>query len=101
MKTRRGNGILTVVACLLIVAGTGPTTYWMWSQFTHNTIPMSMPISLARDVYLSPTFTIDLTDIYFLVLVTDRILDGRTSPCEEEISVPATRTAMPLKERWI
>jgi hypothetical protein len=44
---------------------------------------MTMPLPLAIGTYSSPYFTTDLDKPYYLVVVSDRILDGQSASCIE------------------
>lgn len=83
MKRWPWGKILIIVACVLILVGLFPISYLYWFGFTHNWNPMTMPLPLARGAYTSPAFTTDLDKPYYLVVVSDRILDGQGTSCIE------------------
>jgi hypothetical protein len=47
----------------------------------HNYTPLSMPLSLDRGEYTSPSFTITMDDDYGIGIPLNRILDGQDSSC--------------------
>jgi hypothetical protein len=67
-------------ACALIIAGIAPLAYLLWWENVHSFTPLSLPLSLAHGEYTA-SFTTDLNDNYYVVLVSDRILDGQNSSC--------------------
>jgi hypothetical protein len=48
---------------------------------------MTMPLPLGSGVYASPYFTTDLDKPYYLVVISDRILDGQSVSCIEGAKV--------------
>ena len=56
--------ILTVLGCLLVVAGVTPMLYLIWFSSAHNFQPLSMPLPLKRGEYASAIFKTDLNDMY-------------------------------------
>jgi len=79
--------ILVIVSSLLILVGITPISYLFWFGYAHNWNPMTMPLPLAMGTYSSPYFTTDLDKPYYLVVVSDRILDGQSASCIEGAKV--------------
>jgi hypothetical protein len=79
--------ILVTVSSLLILVGIIPISYLIWFGYAHNWNPMTMPLPPAIGTYSSPYFTTDLDKPYYLVVVSDRILDGQSASCMEGAKV--------------
>ena len=79
--------IVTCVACVLVVIGIAPIAFLLWWGNVHNWDPMTMPLPLEHGVYTSPYFTTDLDKPYYLVVISDRILDGQSASCIEGAKV--------------
>jgi hypothetical protein len=87
MKRWPWSKVLAFAGCLLILIGLAPISSLYWFLYTHNWNPMTMPLPLGVGIYSSPYFTTDFDKPYYLVVVSDRMVDGQSASCMEGTKV--------------
>jgi hypothetical protein len=68
--------VLLVVGAVLILAGVAPALYLIWCG-SHNFLPLSMPLTLARGQYTSPWFTPEVNDTWQIDLEWSHAVSGQ------------------------